>query len=239
MQSLLPKGEPRTWVVIPAAGAGSRMGASARPKQYLELAGQTLIEWAVAPFIRHERCERIVVVLAKQDPYWPTLSLSRHERIMTAEGGSERAASVRAGLAACAAEAAPEDWILVHDAARPCLSDEELDRLVVQLRADQVGGLLAAPLVDTLKRADEQGCVIQTVPRAALWRALTPQMFRYGVLRRALALAAERGIAVTDESQAVELLGLRPRLVAGSANNLKVTAASDLEQAARILAARE
>ena len=233
-----PANEPRFWVVIPAAGSGRRMGSSERPKQYRLLAGRTILEWAVAPFIRRATCERIIIALAGQDRFWQTLSLSEHERIVTVEGGTERADSVRAALAALAAQARAEDWILVHDAARPCLSDEDLDRLIVKLAADPIGGLLAAPLVDTLKRADEQGCVVETLPRAGLWRALTPQMFRYDVLRRALALASERGLAVTDECQAVELLGLRPRLISGSAGNLKVTTEADLVQAACILAER-
>lgn len=230
---------PHFWVIIPAAGSGRRMGNGARPKQYLPLAGRTVIEWAVAPFLRHAAYERIVVALAADDPHWLENPLSSHPRVMRALGGAERAASVEAGLAALSGLAHPDDWVLVHDAARPCLADSDLNLLVEQLAEDPVGGLLAAPVVDTLKRADEHGYVAQTVSRDQLWRALTPQMFRFGVLERALRFARERAAAVTDDSQAVELLGLRPRLIASSFENLKVTTPYDLERAAEVLAARE
>jgi 2-C-methyl-D-erythritol 4-phosphate cytidylyltransferase len=226
------------WVIIPAAGSGRRMGESDRPKQYLPLAGLTVIEWAAAPFLRHPDCPSIVIVLARADPFWPENALSRHERVIVAEGGEERSDSVRAGLAALAMSAQPDDWVLVHDAARPCLSDEDLNRLISALQDDPVGGLLAAPVADTLKRADEEGYVAATVPRQGLWRALTPQMFRFQVLQRALANARERDVTVTDESQAIELLGLRPKLIAGRADNSKITTQEDLDHAARVLAAR-
>jgi 2-C-methyl-D-erythritol 4-phosphate cytidylyltransferase len=143
---------------------------------------------------------------------------------------------VRAGLAALQGRAEEQDWVLVHDAARPCLTDADLERVLSTLWMDEVGGMLAAPVVDTLKRADEGGRVEQTVSRASLWLALTPQMFRYGVLRRALEAAATSNANVTDEAQAIETIGLRPRLVQGSADNLKVTVPADLERARRILA---
>jgi len=200
------------WVIIPAAGSGRRMGASDRPKQYLPLAGLTVIEWAAAPFLRHPDCSSIVIVLARADAFWPESAL--------------------------AMSAQPDDWVLVHDAARPCLSDEDLNRLISALQDDPVGGLLAAPVADTLKRADEEGYVAATVPRQGLWRALTPQMFRFQVLQRALANALERGATVTDESQAIELLGLRPKLIAASGDNSKITTPKDLDHAARVLAAR-
>lgn len=226
------------WVVIPAAGTGSRMGGSERPKQYLSIAGRTLIEWAVAPFLRHPACTGIVVALAADDAYWERTSLRGDARIVTTVGGGERADSVFAGLNRLKASAHAEDWVLVHDAARPCLGDEDLAMLVECLREDAVGGLLAAPVVDTLKRADAKGRVAATVPREQLWRALTPQMFRFHLLQRALCTARERGVTVTDEAQAVELLGLQPRLIPGSADNLKVTTRDDLARAESILRAR-
>jgi 2-C-methyl-D-erythritol 4-phosphate cytidylyltransferase len=225
------------WVVIPAAGSGRRMGGAERPKQYLSIAGRALIEWAVAPFLRHAGCVRIVVALAADDPYWTHTSLSSSERIATTLGGGERADSVYAGLEFLRSQAQPDDWVLVHDAARPCLSDEDLASLLDELRGDAVGGLLAAPVVDTLKKSDAAGRVEATVPRQQLWRALTPQMFRFDILHWALRSARERGVVVTDEAQAVELLGLQPRLIAGSVDNLKVTTRDDLERAKRILAA--
>lgn len=228
----------RFWGILPAAGTGRRMGSTDRPKQYLPLAGRTVIEWAAAPFLRHERCERLVVVLAAHDPHWRSCPLSSDARVLSAPGGADRAASVEAGLSALSSLAHEEDWVLVHDAARACLPDEDLNLLLERLADDPVGGLLATPLVDTLKRSDEDGYVAETVRREGLWRALTPQMFRFAVLRRALASAREQGIAVTDDAQAVELLGLKPKLVPGSADNIKVTTPEDLQRAALVLAAR-
>lgn len=146
--------------------------------------------------------------------------------------------SVLAGLRTLQARAAADDWVLVHDAARPCLQGNDVDRLMNELRDDAVGGLLAAPVVDTLKRADDGGRSAQTVPREKLWRALTPQMFRRDVLLRALEGAVANGMAVTDEAQAVEALGLRPRLIAGDADNIKITLPEDVHRAARILRSR-
>ena len=214
------------------------MGATERPKQYLELAGRTLIEWALAPLLANPMLERVVVVLASDDRHWRETSLAGEARIACAVGGAERVDSVRAGLSHLAHEARAEDWVLVHDAARPCLTTEDLRRLIECVADDAVGGLLATPLVDTLKRADDDGFAAETMPREGLWRALTPQMFRFAVLERALSAAVERGVAVTDEAQAVEMLGLRPRLVEGDVDNLKITTAPDLQRAARILAAQ-
>jgi 2-C-methyl-D-erythritol 4-phosphate cytidylyltransferase len=225
------------WVVIPAAGSGRRMGGGERPKQYLSIAGRTLIEWAAGPFLRRTDCARIVVALAADDPHWAQTSLSACDRVATTRGGGERADSVYAGLEFLRSHAQPDDWVLVHDAARPCLSDEDLASLLNELRDDAVGGLLAAPVVDTLKKSDEAGRVEATVPRQQLWRALTPQMFRFDILHWALRSARERGVVVTDEAQAVELLGLQPRLIPGSVDNLKVTTREDLARAERILAA--
>ena len=146
--------------------------------------------------------------------------------------------SVLAGLGILQTRAAPDDWVLVHDAARPCLTAADVENLLIELRDDAVGGLLAAPVVDTLKRADDGGRVAQTVAREKLWRALTPQMFRRDILQRALEGALARGVAVTDEAQAVEALGLQPKLVAGDADNIKITLPEDLPRAERILKSR-
>jgi 2-C-methyl-D-erythritol 4-phosphate cytidylyltransferase len=214
------------------------MQQSAIPKQYLPLAGRAVIEWSVAPFIAHAECVGIVVVVAPEDERWRDLALSRNSRVRAVGGGQERSDSVLAGITALRDQCSDNDWVLVHDAARPCLAAADLDRLLDTLRDDAVGGLLAAPMVDTLKRADEQQRVEATVEREKLWRALTPQMFRYGVLSHALGEAARSGIPVTDEAQAVELLNLRPRLVAGSADNFKITIAEDLARAERVLMER-
>jgi len=229
--------ENRFWVVVPAAGSARRMGAAV-PKQYLPLAGRSVIEWSLAPFLAHERAAAIVVALSPNDEHWSQLALAGDAKIVTTIGGSERMDSVLAGLRALQDRATPDDWVLVHDAARPCLSSLDLGRLLTELSGDAVGGLLAAPVVDTLKRADDGGRVAQTVTREKLWRALTPQMFRYAVLQRALESAQAKGIAVTDEAQAVEALGLQPKLVAGDADNIKITLPEDLPRAERILRSR-
>jgi 2-C-methyl-D-erythritol 4-phosphate cytidylyltransferase len=229
---------PQTWVIVPAAGSARRMGHGAVPKQYLPLAGRTVIEWSLRAFLARADCAAIVVALAADDSRWRELGVARDPRIVTTRGGLARADSVRAGLDALGPRADDRDWILVHDAARPCLRDEDLERLVERLVDDDVGGLLAAPVVDTLKRADPAERVLETVSRAELWRALTPQMFRCGLLRRALAEAAAQGVSVTDEAQAIEALGLRPRLVAGNADNMKITVADDLRRAEMILQSR-
>lgn len=215
------------------------MGDGALPKQYLRLAGRSVLEWSLAPLLARDDCAGVVVVLASGDQHWAKLGVARDTRVRTAIGGGERADSVRAGLLALKDEMGADDWVLVHDAARPCLDANELTALIQRVQGDDVGGLLASPLVDTLKRSEDANRVSETVSRAGLWRAMTPQMFRYGILTRALAQAAQGGVAVTDESQAVELLGLRPLLVEGSADNIKVTVAEDLQRAARILAMRD
>ena len=219
------------WLVMPAAGIGRRFGAD-RPKQYAPLRGRTVIEWALAPFLTDSRCTGAVVALAEDDPYWTAIA---PPAVLVTAGGQERSHSVRNGLAALADRAAGDDWVLVHDAARPCLSRQDLDRLLAELGAHPVGGLLATPAADTLKRADASQNVQQTVDRTGLWRALTPQMFRYARLCEALDRAHAAGRVPTDEAQAIEWLGDVPRLVAGAAANLKITSAADLAIAAALL----
>lgn len=229
----------RFWAVIPAAGSSRRMGAAAVPKQYLQLRGRSVLEWSAAPLLARSDCMGVVVALAADDRHWHTLELSRSPRVATTLGGSERCSSVQQGLQALRGNVRDEDWILVHDAARPCLSGRDLEQLIGAVQDDEVGGLLAAPMSDTLKRADAAGRVAATVDRTGLWRALTPQMFRYGLLDRALSAAVARGVVVTDEAQAVELAGAQPRLVAGSADNIKITVPEDLRRAEQLLAALE
>jgi 2-C-methyl-D-erythritol 4-phosphate cytidylyltransferase len=221
----------RYWLVTPAAGIGRRFGAE-RPKQYAPLCGRTVIEWALAPFLADPRCAGAVVALAPDDPYWAAVAAAS---VTVAAGGAQRSHSVRNGLAALAGRATRDDWVLVHDAARPCLPRDDLDRLVTELADHPVGGLLATPAADTLKRADESRAVLQTVDRSGLWRALTPQMFRYGRLCEALDRAHAAGRTPTDEAQAIEWLGDRPRLIEGAAANLKITSAADLALAAALL----
>ena len=176
---------PAFWAVIPAAGVGARMAAD-RPKQYLQLGGRTILEHSLGCFLDHPALKGLVVSLADDDPYWPTLACATDPRIQRADGGSERSGSVlNALLHLNALGASDDDWVLVHDAARPNLSRDDLDKLLAELADDPVGGLLAVPARDTLKRVDKHGRVVETVDRSLIWQAYTPQMFRLGALHRA------------------------------------------------------
>lgn len=217
------------WALIPAAGIGSRMRAD-RPKQYLQLAGKSIIEHTLACFLEHPQLRGVVVSLAAEDPYWPTLACASDPRIQRADGGAERADSVLNGLLRLnELGAEDQDWVLVHDAARPNLARSDLDLLLGELADDPVGGLLAVPARDTLKRAGADGRVQATVDRSTIWQAFTPQMFRLGELQRALADALIAGVAITDEASAMEWAGQAPRLIEGRADNLKVTRPEDLQ----------
>ena len=220
---------PPFWVVIPAAGIGSRMRAD-RPKQYLQLAGRTILEHTLDCFLDHPRLKGLMLSLAADDPFWPALPCATDPRIQRVEGGAERADSVLAGLLRLVELGAQEgDWVLVHDAARPNLARSDLDRLLAELADDPVGGLLAVPARDTLKRIGADGRVAETVDRSLIWQAYTPQMFRFAALHRALADALVAGVAVTDEASALEWAGQAPKLVEGRADNLKITRPEDLE----------
>ena len=226
------------FALVPAAGSGARMGA-ALPKQYLALAGRPLLYHTLKQLCACAEIERVFVVLAAGDRFfaqqdWQPFA-DRLEPLYC--GGAARAVSVFNGLLAVHDLLAADDWMLVHDAVRPCLPADALQRLIDTLRNDAVGGLLALPVVDTLKRADAAGLVMQTEPREALWQAQTPQMFRYRALLEALR-ACDPALA-TDEASATEHLGQRPRLVNGDTRNLKVTYPHDLELAALILNSME
>jgi 2-C-methyl-D-erythritol 4-phosphate cytidylyltransferase len=223
----------RFHALIPAAGSGSRMGSN-QPKQYLELNGVPLIAHALIALAREPRIDQLVVVLSPDDAWWDRYDWSGWQGRLNVLrcGGAERAETVLNGLEAMAEWCAADDWVLVHDAARPCLPREALGRLLDIAADDAVGGLLAVPVADTLKRADA-GCRVEvTVPRAGLWQAQTPQMFRHGVLRDALRAA---GSDMTDEASAIEQRGLHPRLVECDSRNLKVTYPQDLRLASLIL----
>ena len=229
---------PKFFALVPAAGSGARMGA-ALPKQYLALAGRPLLYHTLKQLCACAEIERVFVVLAAGDRFfaqqdWQPFA-DRLEPLYC--GGAARAVSVFNGLLAVHDLLAADDWMLVHDAVRPCLPADALQRLIDTLRNDAVGGLLALPVVDTLKRADAAGLVMQTESRASLWQAQTPQMFRYRALLEALR-ACDPALA-TDEASATEHLGQRPRLVNGDTRNLKVTYPHDLELAALILNSME
>ena len=223
------------WAVVPAAGRGSRVGGEV-PKQHRLLLGRPLIRHTLERLAAHPRIAGLMVVLAEDDRAWPGWRELRGKPVQTAVGGAERADSVLAGLSALPDAVRAQDWVLVHDAARPCLRHDDLDRLLDHGCAHDVGAILAAPISDTLKRDDGHGNIARTEPRAGLWRALTPQLFRRGTLQRALDAAAQAGIAITDEAMALERLGLSPMLVEGAADNIKVTTPADLAFAEFLLA---
>lgn len=229
----------RTFAVIPAAGTGSRFGGDT-PKQYLPLNGAPLIRHTLQALLADARIERIAVILAPDDTTWSAacLPLQSAARIsLVREGGATRADSVINGINWLKnnIQLDYEDWVLVHDAARPCLHPDQLACLIDTLVDDPVGGLLAIPVADTLKRADQATRVDATVDRRQLWQAQTPQMFRMGQLQHALSVGDRT--MMTDEASAIEQLGQRPRLVIGSLTNLKVTYPEDLALASVILAA--
>ena len=223
------------WAIVPAAGRGARFGGEV-PKQYVEVAGQPLIAHALRALAGHPGVAGVVVALGAGDPRWPGWTTFAGKPLLACDGGDSRADSVLAGLAALPAQVRADDFVLVHDAARPLLRARDLDALLERGRADPVGAILAAPVRDTLKRAGDDGGIDRTEPRQGLWRALTPQLFRRLQLARALEGARDAGVVVTDEAMAMERLGHRPLLVEGSEDNLKVTTPADLAYVAYVLA---
>ncbi len=215
------------WVVVPAAGVGRRMG-SAGPKQYLPLGGKTILQHTLDRLLSFPLIEHIWLPVGVEDPYWPEYQADYHSRVTAVAGGQERADSVLNALNEINAHADDHDWVLVHDAARPCIRMSDLVKLVEELANDEVGGLLAVPVADTLKRSDAGNRVTSTVDRNLLWRAFTPQMFRFGLLYRGLQDALAQDFKVTDEASAIEFLGYKPRLVEGHGDNIKITHPQDL-----------
>ncbi len=232
--ALKPTATPRCWALIPCAGTGSRAGA-AGPKQYQVMLGKPMVMHTLAAFAEVSRIDQTLVVVSSDDQFFQTPHLANASFLIAACGGSTRAASVFNGLSALLAEGAvAHDWVLVHDAARCLITPAQINQLLDACLIDEVGGLLALPLPDTLKAA-HAGRVTGTLPRVDKWLAQTPQMFRIGSLLEALELA---GDAVTDESSAIEAMGLSPKLVPGSAQNFKVTYAQDFELARAVLQSR-
>lgn len=244
-QPAAPVASPALWVVLPAAGRATRFGAGNDiPKQYRLLAGRTVLEWSLAA-MRALSPRAIVLAVAADDTRWQALPSAALDGVEVVTGGADRAASVANGLAAIAARAQTDDWAMVHDVARPCVDVGDCVRLLAAIAAHPVGGLLAAPVPDTMKRGapsdrggDDTAEVAETLPREHLWLAQTPQVFRVGTLRSALSAAASAGVAVTDEASALEFTGARPLLVRGSPDNFKLTWAEDLARAAAVLGRR-
>ena len=229
---------PNFHALIPAAGSGLRAG-DAMPKQYRPLNGKPMLWHALQPFLRHARIARIHLVLNPNDEGFAKFDWREFDAKLDVLrcGGDSRAHSVLNGLREIGARCSPDDRILVHDAARPCLAVSDIDRLIAEVGDAEAGGLLAEPVSDTLKRADASGRILRTEPREQLWRAQTPQMFRHDVLLRALTRSASLD-GITDEASAVEQLGLQPLLVKAGATNLKVTYPEDFGLAEILLKTR-
>ena len=206
------------------------------PKQYLPLRGRPIIEHTVTRLCGHPLVSGLVVVLAAQDTGWHGVNIDTPKPVIRALGGAERCHSVLNGIEALSDLAAPADWVLVHDAVRPCVRLADVDRLITMLSDHPVGGLLGLPVGDTIKRADAHGTIAETVSRHGLWQALTPQMFRLQALHQALRKCIEQGLMITDEAQAMELTGSAPQLVEGSPDNIKITRHADLALAELFLA---
>ena len=213
------------WAVVPAAGVGKRMNAD-RPKQYLPLLDKTVIEHTLMRLLKADVFSAVAVAISEEDPYWPKLDIASNEKVITAAGGKERADSVLSALKAIRTLASDDDWVLVHDAARPCITSTDIIHLINSLKTDEVGGILALSSHDTLKNV-QGDFIVETLDRRHIWRALTPQMFRYGLLKSALE-AAEGNPAITDEASALELKGLQPKIVEGRPDNIKITRPEDL-----------
>lgn len=219
--------KPRCWVVIPAAGIGTRMGGD-RPKQYLQIAGKTVLEYTLDCFLNNDLISATYIAIAVNDSYWEASVSGKHEDLVMVEGGQERCHSVFNALLHLMPEADEQDWVLVHDAARPCLRKDDITMLVNAMSDDAVGGCLAIPVKDTMKRSDQDDRVAETVDRSQLWHAQTPQMFRLGKLFHALKTALESNYMVTDEASAIELTGEQPMLIEGHTDNIKITRPDDL-----------
>lgn len=221
----------KVWAVVPAAGIGSRM-RSDKPKQYLLLNNKPVLQHTLERLASHPQIKGIVVALADNDPWWPDLNLELDCELLLAKGGSERADSVLSALHALAMHTEDDPWVMVHDAARPCLRHEDIDGMLSTLMTHQVGGILGVPVTDTVKRADNQNTIVETVDRHGLWRAATPQMFHLKLLSKSLEVAAKQGLTVTDEASAMELAGWQPMMVEGHQDNIKITVPQDLALAA-------
>ncbi|HIE4802083.1 TPA: 2-C-methyl-D-erythritol 4-phosphate cytidylyltransferase [Serratia marcescens] len=219
---------PSVIAVLPAAGIGSRMQAEC-PKQYLTIGRHSIVEHAIHALLRHPRIERVIVAIGPEDRQFERLPIAQDPRVTVTEGGKQRADSVMAGLKL----AGDADWVLVHDAARPCLHADDLERLLAITARSKVGGILAAPVRDTMKRAEPgRDTIAHTVERQDLWHALTPQLFPLPLLKQCLQRALDEGANVTDEASALEHCGYHPLLIAGRADNIKVTRPEDLALAA-------
>ncbi|WP_345872526.1 2-C-methyl-D-erythritol 4-phosphate cytidylyltransferase [Shewanella algae] len=232
----VPSDEP-VIAIVPAAGIGSRMGADC-PKQYLPLAGSCILEQTLKGLLSHNGISRVIVALNPEDSFFGKLAVASHPKLETVTGGKERADSVLSALESLVADKPlpANTWALVHDAARPCLTHGDIDKLLASRKQHPQGAILAAPVRDTMKRSGVDGCISETVAREALWHALTPQLFPLLTLTEALKAALAAGVLVTDEASAMEWRGIHPALISGRSDNIKVTHPDDLPLAALYLA---
>ncbi len=231
------------WAIVPAAGVGARMMATT-PKQYLLLNGRAVLERTLLRISELADLRGIVVALSAEDSCWSSLDITSSVEISTCLGGENRCQSVLNALSVLHSRAQENDWVLVHDAVRTCVKIEEIERLLSEISTHPAGGILGIPVSSTLKRAAHDGSnsaptITATVERANLWQASTPQVFRFGLLRRALAEAISMGALVTDEASALELAGYAPKLVQCSADNIKITYPEDMQLVELILLAQE
>ncbi len=222
------------WAIVPAAGVGKRVGSHI-PKQYLPLHDCTILEWTIATLLKLDKLRALVCVISEGDEYWPDLQYASNSQVRVASGGTERCYSVLNGLQAIADEAQKSDWVLVHDAARPCVRTDDIKKLLKECQQYNNGGILAMPVRDTMKLSDDENRITQTLDRSRMWHALTPQCFRYGELVSALQNALDDGFEVTDEASAIEHTGGKPLLIEAHSDNIKVTLPHDLQLAAHYL----
>ncbi len=228
----------RFWVIVPAAGIGTRM-RSDLPKQYLRLSGKTLLEHTLERLLAIPDLAGLVLALSPTDPYWEQLPLAGDARVAVVDGGTERSRSVLNALNYLTLQAKAHDWVLVHDAARPCITPSAIASLRRHTTNHPVGGILGVPVGDTLKRVGSRNEILETCDRRGLWQAQTPQMFRYQLLHQCLARALGQSEIVTDEASAMELAGYQPLMVEGRSDNIKVTRPEDLALAEAILQRQE
>ena len=234
----MPSASPRICAVIPAAGVGKRMGSEI-PKQYLNLLGKSVLTRTLERLAQVRTLQKIYVAIASDDPYWPEQDNDIRVPVATVEGGEERCHSVLNGLARMSEEFSADDWVLVHDAARPCVRREDIESLLEKASAHAIGGILATPVRDTMKRTTSDQEITETEERDLLWHALTPQMFRIGQLKAAIENALAAGKLVTDEASAMEIQGYQPLVVRGHADNIKITQPEDLQLAGFYLQSQE
>ena len=217
----------KIWALIPAAGIGTRM-KSELPKQYLEIDGKTILEHSLSKFLEHPSIDKVVVALHPNDNHWAKIKIANHSKIITVEGGATRAESVLNGLKAIQQQHQQEDWVMVHDAARPCLDAGSIDALIQAGNESKHGAILAIPSVDTVKLANANQTIDKTLNREQIWLAQTPQYFPVQTLADAIETGLEQGLAITDEASAIEAQGMHPALVIGTRKNIKVTEPEDM-----------